>query len=154
MPIIVVAMILIFMNDKQSNYVTTTTLYTGFASGYSLKNSERRDFYAIKTKFDNLFENIKSRTTREEIILKTLAFYLAQDTIIEKDMSAYNQVKFVALVPEKLLKKVVVKNNEFKTYENLSNYYKRNFNNEIYYILSSAESPFTNYFGLDQLSSI
>ena len=154
MPIIVVVMILIFMNDKQSNYVTTTTLYTGFASGYSLKNSDRRDFYAIKTKFDNLFENIKSRTTREEIILKTLAFYLAQDTIIEKDMSAYNQTNFVALIPEELLKKVVVKNNETKTYQNLSNYYKQNFNNEIYYILNSTESPFINYFGLEQLSQI
>ncbi|MBL4592301.1 MAG: hypothetical protein JKX68_00630 [Flavobacteriales bacterium] len=83
-----------------------------------------------------------------------MAFYLAQDSIAEKDMSGYNQLKFVALIPEKLLKKVVVKNNETKTYENLSNYYKRNFNNEIYYILNSAESPFTNYFGLDQLSSI
>ena len=72
-PIIPVLLVLLFMKDNERNYITTTTIYTGFASGYSIKSNERSDFYAIKTKFDNFFESIKSRTTREDIILKTLA---------------------------------------------------------------------------------
>ncbi len=147
-------MVLFLMKDEPRNYLTTTTIYTGFASGYSLKNSERRDFYAIKTKFDNLFESIKSRTTREEIILKTWAFYLVQDSISKKDMSFENQLIFRELLSNKLRNKLVVSSNEEEVYNRLYNYYSKNFNNEIYHILNSSESPFHDYFGLEQLSSI
>ena len=97
MPAIIVIVVLSFMKDENRNYLTTATIYTGFASGYSLKNNDRRDFYAIKTKFDNLFENIKSRTTREEIILKTLAYYLSQNKISKKDMFI-QEVSILAII--------------------------------------------------------
>ena len=123
-PLIFIILIIFLMKDEKRNYATSTTIYTGFASGQTVQN-EKRDFFLIKTKFDNLFENIKSRTTREEIVLRTLAFYLTQESIPEKDMSADLQQHFNQLIPVKLHEKLVVKNNKELTYQNLNNYYKR-----------------------------
>ncbi|PCI96315.1 MAG: hypothetical protein COB15_10805 [Flavobacteriales bacterium] len=149
-----VVMVLLFMKDNERNYVTTTTIYTGFASGYSIKNNKKIDYYTTKIKFDNFFESIKSRTTREEIILKTLGFYLSQEEIFERDMSTKNQREFADLIPKELKSKLVVINNEDQTYKNLSRYYRSNFDNEIYYILNSKYSPLKNFFGLKQLLSL
>ena len=75
-PIAVVLLVVLLTRGETKNYSTTATLYTGFASGYSINNKEgRTDFFAIKTKFDNLFASIKSRSSKEEILLKTLAFF-------------------------------------------------------------------------------
>ena len=152
-PLIFIIFIIFLMKDEKRNYATSTTIYTGFASGQTVQN-EKRDFFLIKTKFDNLFENIKSRTTREEIVLRTLAFYLTQESIPEKDMSTDLQQHFNQLIPVKLHEKLVVENNKELTYQNLYYYYKSSFDNEIYLILNSGYSPFASYFGLDKLFSL
>ncbi len=152
-PVIIFLLIFIFYRNEKLNYLTSSTIYTGFASGYTV-NQEKRDFFLIKTKFDNLFENIKSRTSREEIILKTLAFYLSQDSISKRDMSLDNQLELNNLFTYEIVKKVVVKNNEEETYKKLNELYRSNFENPIYFILNVDNSSMANYFGLKKLLSI
>ena len=115
-PVVLMIMVLLLMDDNKRNYLTTTTIYTGFASGSSVEGDRRTDFFAIKTKFDNLFENMKSRSTREEIILRTLSFYLSKDVISEQDMSSDNQELLAEILPKEFTDQLVVKQNEEATY--------------------------------------
>ena len=93
-PIIMTSLVFFLIKDSKKEYITKTSIYTGFASGYSIASSDITDYNKIVTKFDNFFQNIRSRETREEVILKTLAFYLAKETIATKDMSLENQQDF------------------------------------------------------------
>ena len=145
-PIFTGLCIIIFIDDSSQSFSTSSKVYTGFASGYSIKNSARRDYYAIKTKFDNFFENTKSRSTKEEIILKTMSYYLCLDKIPTKEMSEDNQQIFKNTFPSSLTKSFLVKSNENKTYENMLKYYQSNFENEIYLILNSQTSELIHLF--------
>ena len=69
--------------NQKDNYESSSKIYTGFASGYSIKGKGRNDFYSVKTKFDNFFQTVQSRSIREEVALKTLAFYLSLQKINE-----------------------------------------------------------------------
>ncbi len=60
----------------------------------SLKRSWTNRFFLVQTKFDNLYANFRSRSNKEKMALKLLAFYLSQDTISEKDMSEVEQARF------------------------------------------------------------
>ena len=121
-PLVIGLITFICIDDSSLQYSTSSKLYTGFASGYSIKNNARRDFYAIKTKFDNFFESIKSRSTQEEIILKSITFYLSQENINDRDMSIENQVLFNEIFTKELRQKVVIKNDSKKHL----NYYRKN----------------------------
>lgn len=145
---------IIFIDDSSQSFSTSSKVYTGFASGYSIKNSARRDYYAIKTKFDNFFENTKSRSTKEEIILKTLSYYLCLEQISPKEMSEDNQQIFSSTFTPELVQKFLVKNNQQKTYENLKAYYQSNFENEVYIILNSQYSELLHLFSLEKISDL
>ncbi|NQY67759.1 MAG: hypothetical protein HRT72_08565 [Flavobacteriales bacterium] len=153
-PVVLMIMVLLLMDDNKRNYLTTTTIYTGFASGSSVEGDRRTDFFAIKTKFDNLFENMKSRSTREEIILRTLSFYLSKDVISEQDMSSDNQELLAEILPKEFTDQLVVKQNEEATYLKLYEHYHSSYENEIYYLLNSTQSLSSDYFGLDKLLSL
>ena len=146
-PVVMVLMVFFLMKDAKKDYRTTATIYTGFASGYSLTSSDRPDYTKINIKFDNFFQNIKSRETREEIVLRTLAYYLSRDSISNKEMTPENQLDFALMLPPELLKEVVIKNDEETTYANLLNRYNQGFDNEINLLLNSKNY----FFGLDQL---
>ena len=108
-PLLVMLIIYIVFDDSNNKYLTSSKVYTGFASGYSINNNESKDYFTIKNKFNNFFENVKSRSTREEIIFKTLAFYISKNKISEKDMMLNNQVILFDIFNESLVKKLAVK---------------------------------------------
>ena len=153
-PLLVSSSVYFFMDDSNRSYSTYSRVYTGFASGYSLQNNAQRDFYGIKTKFDNFFENTKSRSTREEVLLRTLAYYLSKDSISERDMSIDNQRLFNQVFTEKLKSKFVVKNSVENTYLNLVAYYHKDFENEVYLLLNSRESVLKDLFGSEKMASL
>jgi polysaccharide biosynthesis transport protein len=153
-PLLVMLIIYIVFDDSNNKYLTSSKVYTGFASGYSINNNESKDYFTIKNKFSNFFENVKSRSTREEIILKTLAFYISKNKISEKDMMLNNQVILFDIFNESLVKKLAVKGDSSKTFKNLKTYYNQDFNNEVYHILNSEESGLKSFFSLDKLLTI
>ena len=87
-------LVFLMVDDSDRSYATGSRFYTGFASGYSLDKEARKDYYSVKTQFDNFFESVRSRSTKEEILLRTLSFYLSKDVIEEREMSTLNQVLF------------------------------------------------------------
>ncbi len=146
-PLVMMIMVFFLVKDTKKDYVTKATIYTGFASGYSVTSSERPDYTKINIKFDNFFQNIKSRETREEISLRTLAYYLSKDIISNKEMTVENQFDFSLMLSPELLKEAVIKNDEKATYDNLLKHYDLSFDNEINLLLNSKNY----FFGLDQL---
>lgn len=62
-------------------YTSTSTVYTGFASGFNIESGAetRIDLAATNTKFDNLIYIIRSRVTHKETALKLLAQHLMLD---------------------------------------------------------------------------
>lgn len=153
-PLMISVTTYISMDESALNYTTASTVYTGFASGYSIKNNARRDFYAIKTKFDNFFESAKSRSTQEEIILKTIAFYLSKDTIAEHEMLSENQVLFKEIFNQEIEKSTAIKNNVNQTFNNLSELYYSNSTNALYLIINARESPVVHLFGIGKINDL
>jgi len=153
-PIFVAFLVVVFLKDGEKSYLSSTTIYTGFASGYNITSGDRVDFFIIKTKFDNLFESFKSRTNREEIALRTLAYYLSKEQIDEKEMLFENQVIFNEIFTDEIKSEVQVLNKEQETYELLHEYYNQDYENVVYYILNSKYSPLINLIGLEKLTTI
>ncbi len=150
-PILVMLATFFLIYDSDDKYLSSSKIYTGFTSGNNLKENDKKDFISIRTSFSNFFENFKSRSTREEIALKTLAFYFSKNTIDEKDMSIDNQIIFNEIFRKDLIDSIAVKDNEDKTFQNLSELYYKNFENEIYYLLNSEHPSFQNHFELERL---
>ena len=54
-PLTVMLIVFLSTSKKPMKYKSYTTVYTGFASGYSVENGEKNkiDFHAINVAFDN-----------------------------------------------------------------------------------------------------
>ena len=155
-PLIVSALVYFLLHDQQKSYSSTTKVYTGFASGYSIGQDGSRDYFSIKTKFDNLFETLKSRNTKKEISLKTMAYYLAQDTIRENDLSRENQELFQSFFTEEKRKEIGCTKDVDENFQNLLTVCNSNNHNDIYYLLNSqagSNHPLGSCFSIDQLSN-
>lgn len=65
-----------FTRNQQKVFVSEATIYTGIASGYSIKGSADSDYFASNNASDNLLAILSSRETKEETILRLLANHL------------------------------------------------------------------------------
>jgi len=152
-PIAISLITLTTMDDSALIYSTSSKVYTGFASGYSIKNNAR-DYFAIKTKFDNFFESAKSRSTKEEITLKTIAYYLSKESIADQEMQPDNQALFREIFNNELINSLVVKDNRELTFKNLSKEYETNSENVLYLLINSRESPLLGLFGIEKINDL
>ena len=78
MPMICVITVFFLTKHTKKAYISSTTLYTGVASGYSITSTEdeRLDYFAVNNAFDNLVASAKSRETIEQVALHLLAEHL------------------------------------------------------------------------------
>lgn len=154
-PVVVVAAVFLLTRGESRDYSTASTLYTGFASGYSINNNEgRTDFFAIKTKFDNLFANIKSRSSKEEILLKTLAFYLSKDSISDNEMLPDNRILFSDLFTKELKKELDTHVDQYEIYEQLKVRYSKDYENTIYFLINSKYSKLKDLIGFKAVEKL
>ena len=74
--------------DLPREYVASTTLYTGFVSGYSIdsETGARVDYLSTQTAFDNLIQLIKSRETTTRVALGLLAHLAADELPLEEEI--------------------------------------------------------------------
>jgi polysaccharide biosynthesis transport protein len=63
---------------QQKTYTSSTTIYTGIATGYDIEsgNNSRFDLFANNARFDNLINIIKSRETQEKTAIRLMAQHL------------------------------------------------------------------------------
>jgi len=75
LPVVMAAVVWWATRDLPREYAASTTLYTGFVSGYSIdsESGARVDYLTTQTAFDNLIQLIKSRETVERVAVELLA---------------------------------------------------------------------------------
>lgn len=78
-PVLCAATVFMLTEHTQKKYVSSTTLYTGVASGYSITSTEdeKLDYFAVNNAFDNLLASAKSREAIEQVALHLLAEHLS-----------------------------------------------------------------------------
>lgn len=152
-PLAMAITILIGTINSPDNYKSSTTIYTGFASGYSIENGEKAkiDFHDINISFDNLINIIKAKETKEEIALRLLAHHIFLNKKADKTISQVNLDRLSEIISTDLINKVLDKKSEEKTYSNLVLYKNQNESNEIYILLNGEKDP---YYSLAAMADI
>lgn len=139
--------------NQSSNYESSSRIYTGFASGYSIKKNGRNDFYTVKTKFDNFFQTVKSRSIKEEVVLRTLALYLSLDTINENDLLGDNQQIIEDLKEDSQVREIKSKDKE-EIFKALKKIYYSNYQNNLYLLLNTTNSSWNNIISIYKMSDV
>lgn len=131
--------------NTKKEYVSTTQVYTGIASGYGITSGEndRVDYFAVNNAFDNLMATIKSRETLEEVGMRLLAKHLLIQKPGYKELSSENYDHLREMLPEKLRKQLIVKGSEELTFFRIESYKRANEHNEIIEILSDPASIYS-----------
>ena len=146
--------VFLIVDDSKKSFTTGSRVYTGFASGFSITGDNRKDYYTVKTQFDNFFETVHSRSTLEEIALRALAHYLAQETIDKRDLMAEHQGLIQEAFEDVEIEKFIKKENSNLTFELLRKEYYSSFENPIYLALNDRRSPLKDLLSLGIVSAI
>src|SRR5687768_6530588 len=78
-PILTSLLIIFLTRNIKREYASSSSLYTGAASGYNLANplEARMDYLSVNNAFDNMIAVIKSRETVTEVNLRLMAQHLS-----------------------------------------------------------------------------
>ncbi|MGE0092850.1 MAG: GumC family protein [Bacteroidales bacterium] len=136
-PVLFAVIVFFLTQNQKREYVSSTKVYTGFTTGSSLSALEdiRVDFYGTKASFDNLMEIITSRNTAEEVGLIMFTRHMLLDGPVKEEISVDSYSRLMQIVPEEV-KRLVVKEDFKKTYENFKEYKERSFSNFIYGLIN------------------
>jgi polysaccharide biosynthesis transport protein len=144
-PLTTAVAVFIFTKNMQKEYESSTLVYTGIASGYSITSAEdeRVDFFAVNNAFDNLMATIKSRETVEIVGMKLLANNLLISKPEPKKLSSKNFEHLADIIPDSIRKKLVVPSSFEQTYANIEAYRKSADNNIITTLLNSKNEIYS-----------
>jgi succinoglycan biosynthesis transport protein ExoP len=148
-PLVLAGSIFFFTRNQKKNYTSDTTIYTGIASGYTIKGNTEADFYATSNAFDNLLTLINSRETKEAVAFRLLATHLMLKNADPTLLAWNSYVHLQELVPPALRAQLVAPTLE-GTIRNIQAYTRANSTNAIYKLLNSEEP----YYSLGALSAI
>jgi len=131
--------------DMKKEYISSTLVYTGLASGYSITSGEdeRVDYFAVNNAFDNLMATIKSRETVEEVGMRLLATNLLLDKPVYNKISQQNFDHLKELIPDTLRKKFIDPVSVENTFLNIAKYKNTSENNEIKALLNSKSEIYS-----------
>ena len=150
LPVITGGLTFLLVMDKPLQYNTETSIYTGITSNSGLEvTSQRVDKIANQAEFNNILSILKSETLYEEISLRLLTQHLLLTKAENDIISVKTYKEFKKGIPDKI-KKLVVKNNFEKTYQNLKNSVKQDPKNYIYNLLN-FNAP---YYSFNTLSTL
>lgn len=152
-PIIIAITIFFSTKNSPDSFKSATTLYTGFASGYSIENGEKAkiDFHAITISFDNLINIVKAKDTKEEIALRLLAHHIFLNKKADNTIWQTNLDRVHSIIPSDVVNKVLDKKSEDKTFNNLMIFKNQDEKNIIYKILNQDNDP---YYSISAISDV
>jgi len=150
-PLLCAVTVFFLTKNAKQKYSSSTSLYTGVASGYSITSTEdeRLDYFAVNNAFDNLVASAKSRETIEEVALHLLAEHLL---VTKPDPQVLGTEGFIALkklVGSRLIAKARSIGNADDVYSYLHAVYSSKADNEIAQILTVPGS----FYNIDDLKS-
>ena len=117
-PLLTAGVVFFLTRNTKKEYVSSTQVYTGIASGYGITSGEddRIDYFAVNNAFDNLMATIKSRESIEEVGMRLLAKHLLIKEPSYKEISEENFNKIHESIPDSLRLKLIVKGSEDLTF--------------------------------------
>jgi succinoglycan biosynthesis transport protein ExoP len=122
-PLLLAGSVFFLTRDQPREYATTSLIYTGLASGYSLESGEQaHDRNVVMNAFSNLINTVKARTTLEEVSLRLLAQHLMLRQPDPSVLSAVPYEKLQEAVPPALRRRVVDYGSVERTVANLHAY--------------------------------
>lgn len=101
--LVAVVVFLVKRNDPDI-YSSNSSIYTGLATGYDIESGSelRFDVAATNSKFDNLIDIIKRRSTHKETALRLLAQHLSLETPTPRIISAKYYYENMAEIPQEV----------------------------------------------------
>lgn len=131
------ALIAIYLTrNMQREYVVTTTIYTGIASGFTIESGVgggRIDWSSVSNGIDNLLSIIKAKSTLRNVSLRLYAQNMIYgDPQKDNNYILASNYRQLLLITPKEVKALIDKTSEEKTIENLNAYEKASPTNFVY----------------------
>ena len=149
-PLVAGGLVFFLTRNLPAKYASETSIFTGITSNTGLDvNATRVDKIVTQNEYNNVLTILKSESVYEEIALRLLAQHLM---LSKPQKEIISEVAFKELqknVPDNV-KKLIVKGNPDRTYENLKKYICPDDKNFLYNILN-YENP---YYSIKALSNI
>jgi len=150
-PVLCAATVFLLTRHAKKEYSSSTTLYTGVASGYSITSTEdeRLDYFAVNNAFDNLLASGKSRAALEQVALHLLAEHLALSKPDPKILNTDGFETLQKIAGKELLTKAGELKDPAAIYAYINQLYFSKANNAVAFLLNQPGT----YYNLDDLKS-
>lgn len=145
-PVFLAVIVTYLTRNPTLEYESETIIYTGIASGQTLEQNDRFDYFGSRNAFDNLINVIRSRETLSETAIRLFALCLSLDgyekTIISKSSFIELRKKTPQYIKDKVIKPVFLDDSlaRAQAYEQtvkiFTNYYNASDTNYIYNLLN------------------
>jgi len=150
LPVVTGGLTFLLIKDKPNQYSADTSIYTGITSNSGLDvNAPRVDKLITQNEYNNVLTILKSESLYEEISLRLLTQHLLLDKAQNDIISEKTFKEFRKSVPDRI-KKLTVKGDFEKTYQNLKKSVAQDENNYIYKLLNFSDP----YYSIKSLSTI
>ncbi|WBA43073.1 Wzz/FepE/Etk N-terminal domain-containing protein [Hymenobacter canadensis] len=142
-PLVLGTTAFLLTRHEKKTYTSETTLYTGIASGYTLKGNAETDFFSTNNAFDNLLNLIKSRETKEEVAYQLLTHHLQMKDHLDPARLNWNSLmRLHALLPA-ALRQQLTGPTQAETLARVRAYAGANDTNELYLLLNSFDPTYS-----------
>jgi len=136
-PVLLASLVWYMTRNESKTYISTTTVYTGIASGASLMSQEPKnvDFFGVKIVFDNFINIVQSRETMEETGVELFAQNLMLKHPQREYISDYHYRELQKKTPQ-VIKDLIVPGNLDATVQAMLDYKNQNDTNFLYRLLN------------------
>jgi succinoglycan biosynthesis transport protein ExoP len=141
-PVVLSGATYFFARHLPKTYGSSTTIYTGIASGYSLTGNVETDMSSTTNAFDNLINLIKARSTKEEVIYRLLANHLWQ-TAQRPELLAVEPYKGLQENLPLDLRKQLIGPTQLATLQNVHRFAQADNTNVLYRLLNSNDPTYS-----------
>ncbi len=137
-PLVLGSTVFMLTRNEKKSYTSSTTIYTGFASGYTIEGNNKADFFNTAMAFDNLLNITQARETRESVAIGLLARHLMLKEPDVKYISKKSFDEFQLLFPPEISSKLLDSLSYENTIANIVQYKEASDTNEVFNLLNSA----------------
>jgi uncharacterized protein involved in exopolysaccharide biosynthesis len=149
-PVVVGAIVFFLTKDMPSLYESEATVFTGVTSNSGLSvEAVRVDNFAAQNEYNNMLTILNSNSLKEEVALRLLVQHLMLEKPQKEILSDESYNKLKESVPDDV-KKLIVKGNSEKSYQNLLSYIKQDDSNYLYKLLNHWHP----HYSLNALSTV
>lgn len=135
-PILLGGLVFLLTKNQPKVYDSKARIYTAFASGSTIElDNTKFDYSKTNIAYDNLMNLIRSKATIEKVALKLFTQHMLLDSADVRIISSEKLDELLEIVPEEV-KKLVVRSDMQKTYDNFLAYKEANHNNFINELLN------------------